>query len=136
MFSCLQQVQRTQLFHVIFTQPGKIILVQPCTHFRMQVLYPKGYILHMLTVQDKIEDALHIALHSRQVDLPFPPQRTNWSPFLGSAAMFPRDAIFCCCPCPKPSAAEALWELFHPQICSAVQRTFLYGACIDVMVLI
>ena len=25
-------MQRTQLFHFIFTQPGKLILVQPCTH--------------------------------------------------------------------------------------------------------
>ena len=30
-FSCLQHVQRTQLFHFISTEPGKVILVQPCT---------------------------------------------------------------------------------------------------------
>ena len=31
-FSCLQQVQRTQLLHLKFTQPGKVILVLPCSY--------------------------------------------------------------------------------------------------------
>ena len=29
-FSCLQQLQRTQLFHLSFTEPGNVILVLPC----------------------------------------------------------------------------------------------------------
>ena len=42
MFSCLQQVQRMQLFHLIFTEPGKVILVHPCIPLATSTLLKSG----------------------------------------------------------------------------------------------